>query len=129
MAPAAHRGRWLTSGVAAVNTEWVAISVAASLMGLCKRQALRRLRRLDAELGAGRLLRAIGDKRMPGGLQASKYLVNTAALRAVLEPCATDLQRDVERLRLEQLLTAQRLEALCRRLRPLLRRASGSNGT
>ena len=109
-------------------TEWVSVAVAASLMGLCKRQALRRLRRLDGEL-AGRLLRSIGDKRMPGGLQASKLLVNTSALREALEPSATDLQRDFERLRLEQALTAQRLEALCRRLRPLLRRASSSNGT
>lgn len=97
-------------------------------MGLCKRQALRRLRRLDGELG-GRLLRSIGDKRMPSGIQASKLLVNTAALRAALEPAASELQRDFERLRLEQTLTAQRLDALCRRLRPLLRRASGSNGT
>ncbi len=109
-------------------TEWVSVAVAASLMGLCKRQALRRLRRLDGEL-AGRLLRSIGDKRMPRGLQASKLLVNTSALREALEPSATDLQRDFERLRLEQALTAERLAALCRRLRPLLRRASSSNGT
>lgn len=108
--------------------EWVSVAVAAALMGLCKRQALRRLRRLDGELG-GRLLRSIGDKRMPRGLQASKLLVNTAALRAALEPSATELERDIERLRLEQLLTAQRLDALCRRLRPMLRRASSSNGT
>jgi hypothetical protein len=109
-------------------SDWVSIAVAASLMGLCKRQALRRLRRLDGELG-GRLLRSIGDKRMPAGLQASKLLVNTAALRAALQPMATDLERDFERLRLEQLLTAQRLDALCRRLRPLLRRGASSNGT
>lgn len=111
-----------------MTTEWVSVAVAASLMGLCKRQALRRLRRLDGELG-GRLLRSIGDKRMPRGIQASKWLVNTAALREALEPHAGELQRDFERLRLEQALTAQRLEALCRRLRPLLRRASSSNGT
>jgi hypothetical protein len=109
-------------------TEWVSVAVAAALMGLCKRQALRRLRRLDGELG-GRLLRSIGAKRMPSGLQASKLLVNTSALREALEPSATDLQRAVERLRLEQVLTAQRLEALCRRLRPLLLRAPSSNGT
>jgi hypothetical protein len=108
-------------------TEWVSVAVAASLMGLCKRQALRRLRRLDGELG-GRLLRSIGAKRMPRGLQASKLLVNTSALREALEPSATDLQRDFERLRLEQTLTAQRLEALCRRLRPLLRRDSSGTG-
>jgi hypothetical protein len=111
-----------------LTTDWVSVAVAASLMGLCKRQALRRLRRLDAELG-GRLLRSIGDKRMPRGRQASKLLVNTAALRAALQPSATDLERDFERLRLEQLLTAQRLDALCRRLRPLLRARSSCNGT
>jgi hypothetical protein len=111
-----------------VTTEWVSVAVAASLMGLCKRQALRRLRRLDVELG-GRLLRSIGDKRMPSGRQASKFLVNTAALREALQPSATDLQRDFERLRLEQALTAQRLEALLRRLRPMLRRQGGANGT
>lgn len=97
-------------------------------MGLCKRHALRRLRRLDAELG-GRLLRALGDKRMPGRLQASKFLVNTRALRDALDAPADDLKRDFERLRLEQLLTAQKLDALCRRLRPLLRRPSGANET
>jgi hypothetical protein len=111
-----------------VQTEWVSVAVAASLMGLCKRQALRRLRRLDGELG-GRLLRSIGDKRMPRGQQASKLLVNTSALREALEPRASDVERDIERLRLEQVLTAQRLDALCRRLRPLLRRPSSSNGT
>ena len=110
-----------------MTTEWVSVAVAAALMGLCKRQALRRLRRLDAEQG-GRLLRAIGDKRMPGGLQASKFLVNTAALRDALQPSATDLQRDFVRLRLEQVLTAQKLDALCRRLRPALRRQA-PNGT
>lgn len=106
----------------------MSVAVAARLMGLCKRQALRRLRRLDGELG-GRLLRSIGDKRMPHGVQASKWLVNTRALREALQPSATDVQRDIERLRLEHALTAQRLEALLRRLRPLLRRESSSNGT
>jgi hypothetical protein len=110
-----------------VTTEWVSVSVAAALMGICKRQALRRLRRLDAEHG-GRVLRSIGSKRMPAGLQSSKLLVNTAALREALQPAATDLQRDFERLRLEQLLTAQKLDALCRRLRPVLRRER-PNGT
>lgn len=109
-------------------TEWVTVAVAARLMGVCKRQALRRLRRLDGELG-GRLLRSLGNKRMPRGPQSSKWLVNTAALREALEPSAGSLERDFERLRLEQAITAQRLEALCKRLRPLLRRASSPNGT
>jgi hypothetical protein len=110
-----------------VQTEWVSVAVAAALMGICKRQALRRLRRLDAEQG-GRVLRSIGSKRMPAGLQSSKLLVNTSALRDALQPSASDLQRDFERLRLEQLLTAQKLDALCRRLRPVLRRET-PNGT
>lgn len=119
--------RWLTPTGARLTTEWVSVAVAAALMGICKRQALRRLRRLDAEQG-GRVLRSIGTKRMPEGLQASKLLVNTAALREALQPSATDLQRDFERLRLEQLLTAQKLDALCRRLGPVLRRER-PNGT
>lgn len=98
-------------------------------MGLCKRQALRRLRRLDEELGPGTLLRAIGDKRMPGGIQASKYLVSTTALRGALQGPDPELQRDVERLRLEQLLIAERVEAICRLVRPLLRARRGVNGT
>lgn len=109
-------------------TAWVSVAVAAAHMGLCKRQALRRLRRLDAELG-GRLLRAMGDKRMPGGIQASKLLVCTAVLREALAAPAGDMQRDFERLRLEQLITSEKLEALCRRLRPLLRGSGGMNGT
>lgn len=109
-------------------TAWVSVAVAAALMGLCKRQALRRLRRLDGELG-GRLLRAIGDKRMPRGRQASKFLVCTAVLRDALQASPGDVQRDFERLRLEQVLIAEKLDALCRRLRPLLRRPGGANGT
>jgi hypothetical protein len=96
-------------------------------MGICKRQALRRLRRLDVELG-GRLLRSIGPKRMPARVQASKYLVCTSVLREALAP-AGDVQRDFERLRLEQLILSEKLEALCRRLRPILRRPGPSNGT
>lgn len=97
-------------------------------MGLCKRQALRRLRRLDADLG-GRLLRAIGSKRMPARTQASKFLVCTAVLRQAIAAPPGELQRDLERLRLEQLLTAEKLDALCRRLRPILRRPGNANGT
>ena len=106
------------------SIEWISVAAAASLMSLSKRQALRRLRRLDAEQ-AGRLLRPIGRKRMPGGLQASKFLVSTAVLRQALDAPPSELEREIERLRLEQLLTAQKLEALCHRLRPLLRRPSG----
>jgi len=107
---------------------WVSVAVAAALMGVCKRQALRRLRRLDVEL-YGRLLRSIGSKRMPRGRQASKYLVCIAVLREALAGPPSDVQRDFERLRLEQLLIAEKLEALCRRVRPLLRRPTGANGT
>lgn len=104
-----------------LNSEWVSVSVAASLMGVCKRQALRRLRRLDLELG-GRLLRPMGSKRMPGGVQASKYLVSTTVLREALEGAPIDVERDFVRLRLEQLLICEKLEALRRVVRPLMRR-------
>ena len=110
------------------STEWVSVAVAAQLMGVCKRQAQRRLRRLDRELG-GRLLRSIGRKRMPGGGQASKYLVCTRVLLDALRAGPEDAKRDFERLRLEQVLIAEKLEALRRLVRPLLRRDPGKNGT
>lgn len=104
------------------TTEWVSVAVAASLMGVCKRQALRRLRRLDRELG-GRLLRSIGRKHMPGGVQASKYMVSSRVLLDTLRAPPETAERDFERLRLEQLLIAERLEALRRLVRPLLLRS------
>jgi hypothetical protein len=111
-----------------LNTEWISVAAAASLMGVCKRQALRRLRRKDAEVG-GRLLKPIGDKRMPSGVQASKYLVSTAVLREALRTEPGDVQRDIETLRLEQLLITQRVEALRKVVRPLARRLAAGNGT
>lgn len=97
-------------------------------MGVCKRQALRRLARKNAEVG-GRLLRRIGDKRMPGGVQASKYLVSTEVLREALRGEPSDLQRDIERLRVEQVLISERLEALRQLVRPIARRLAATNGT
>lgn len=90
-------------------------------MGLCKRQALRRLLRLDGQFG-GRLLRSMGDKHMPGGVQASKYQVSTAVLREALRAEPSDVDRDIQTLRLEQALITQKLETLRRLVRPLVRR-------
>lgn len=102
--------------------------MAGSLMGVCRRQALRRLRRLDRELG-GRLLRSIGRKHMPSGVQSSKYLVSSRVLLDTLRAAPETVERDFERLRLEQLLIAERLEALRRLVRPLVLAARGENGT
>lgn len=109
-----------------VNRDWITVAHAASLMGVCKRQALRRLVRRDAELD-GRLLRRLGDKRMPSGLQASKYLVSVVMLRESMRPEL--VERDVESLRLEVAMLRQKLSALCRDVRPFLRANGGSNGT
>lgn len=97
-------------------------------MGVCKRQALRRLARKNAEVG-GRLLRPIGDKRMPGGVQASKYLVSATVLREAMRATPSDLQRDIEALRLEQVLITAKVEALRKLVRPLVRRHAGGNAT
>ncbi len=95
-------------------------------MGVCKRQALRRLVRRDAELD-GRLLRRLGDKHMPGRVQASKYLVSVVMLRESMRP--DDAQRDVEHLRLEVSMLRQKLTALSRAVRPFLRANGDANGT
>lgn len=115
----------LPSGVV-VNREWISVAHAASMMGVCKRQALRLLARRDAELD-GRLLRRLGDKRMPSGVQASKYLVSVTVLRESMRPEL--VERDVESLRLEVAMLRQKLSALCRDVRPFLRANGSSNGT
>jgi hypothetical protein len=101
-----------------VNREWISVANAAALMGVCKRQALRRLARSDAEFG-GRLLRRLGDKRMPRGVQASKYLVSVAVLRVAMH--ADEGERDIETLRLEVIVLRQQLTALRRAVLRLLR--------
>lgn len=97
-------------------------------MGVCKRQALRRLARKNAECG-GRLLRPIGDKRMPGGVQASKYLVSAVVLREAMRTEPSDGQRDIEALRLEQVLIVAKVEALRKLVRQLARRHGAENAT
>lgn len=97
-------------------------------MGVCKRQALRRLTRKNAEVG-GRLLKPLGDKRMPRGVQASKYLVSTTVLREALRTEPGDVERDIQALRLDQVLISERVEALRRFVRPLARRLAAANGT
>lgn len=109
-----------------MNREWISVAHAASLMGVCKRQALRLLVRRDAELD-GRLLRRLGDKRMPWGVQASKYLVSVTMLRESMRPDITE--RDVESWKLEVALLRQQLAALRRAVNRFLRANGGSNGT
>ena len=109
-----------------VNRDWITVAHAASLMGVCKRQALRRLVRRDAELG-GRLLRRLGDKRMPRGVQASKYLVSVVMLRESMRP--DDAERDLEHLRLEVSYLRAKLAALSRAVGPILRANGAANGT
>ncbi len=95
-------------------------------MGVCKRQALRLLVRRDAEL-QGRLLRRLGEKRMPGGVQASKYLVSVSVLRESLRP--DDGARDLESMRLELAVVRQQLAALWRAFRAERRAPSHANAT
>lgn len=109
-----------------VNGEWITVAAAASLMGVCKRHALRLLVRRDAEL-EGRLLRRIGVKHMPKGDQASKYLVSLTLLRELMRPDGAE--RDIERLELEIVLLGQQLATLRRAVRRLLAAESASNGT
>jgi hypothetical protein len=107
-----------------VNREWISVADAAALMGVCKRQALRLLARRDAELD-GRLMQRVGDKRMPSGIQASKYLVSVTILRESMR--ANCAERDIESLRLEVVMLRQQLAALRRAVRRLLRPESAAD--
>lgn len=103
-----------------VNREWITVADAASLMSLSKRQAARRLAVLDAEL-AGRLLRPIGRKVMPGGEQPSKVLVSVTILREAMR--SDHAERDIQAMRLE-IVTIQHQLAAIRRALGALREAS-----
>lgn len=106
--------------------EWISIAAAARLMGVGKRQALRLLKRRDAEL-EGRLLRRLGDKRMPGGVQPSKFLVSLTMLRESLRP--DDAARELESLRLEMIVVRRQLAAVWARLRARERPPGEANAT
>jgi hypothetical protein len=97
---------------------WVTVAVAAQMMGIGKRAALTRLRKLDADLG-GRLLKPIGTKAMPKGTQASKYLVCLPLLRA-RDPEAEEQSREIAQLKAELSELHRKLEALRKAIRPLL---------
>ena len=85
-------------------------------MGVCKRQALRLLNRRNAETG-GRLLRRVGDKRMPGRPpQASKYLVSITVFREAMRP-DEPRDRDIEAIRFELVSLRQQVAALRRAVR------------
>lgn len=95
-------------------------------MGVCKRQALRLLARRDVELH-GRLLRRVGNKRMPRGTQPSKYLVSVSVLHEAMRH--ETAERDIETLRLEVAMLRQQLSAIRRAVRPLLHPDSAPNET
>jgi hypothetical protein len=107
--------------VSDVQSKCVTVAVAASMMGLGKRGALKRLRKLDADLD-GRLLRAIGTKATPTrtGTQASKYLVCLPVLREAMEPATEDHSRELAGLRAEVASLRQKVEALRKAVKPLL---------
>lgn len=100
---------------------WITVAVAGELLGLGKRGALKRLRKLDADLG-GRLLRSIGTKAMPKGVQPSKFLVCLPVLREALDPEVEDQARELSELRVELRLLREKVEALRRAVRHLLPR-------
>lgn len=110
-----------------VNAQWITVAQAAALMEIGKRGALKRLVRLNAQM-SGRLLRKMGDKRMPRGVQASKYFVSLDVLRESMAPELEVSVRELSELRAEQLLMAEKLEALARAHRRLARRV-GANAT
>ena len=91
---------------------------AATLMGLSKRQTMKRLARMNERVG-GRLLKSIGEKRMPSGVQSSKFLVSTEVFLQSMRPAQSDTERDIDRLRVDLVLTMQKVDALRDRLRAL----------
>jgi hypothetical protein len=107
---------------------WITVAVAASRMGVGHRQALRLLARRNIEVG-GRLLRKVGDKCMPRGVQASKWLVSTEVFQELMRPTPAPSERDIADLRAELVLTREKLEALRKAVRPLLRQHAEQNAT
>jgi len=103
------------------KSKWVTVAVAASMMGIGKRGALKRLRKLDADLD-GRLLKAIGTQAKPtgSGSQATKYLVCLPVLREAMDPATEDHSRELAELRAELSVVHGKLEALRKAVKPLL---------
>ena len=97
-------------------------------MGVGHRQALRLLARRNVEVG-GRLLRKVGEKRMPQGAQASKWLVSTEVFQELMRPTPAPSERDIADLRAELVLITQKIEALRKAVRPLLRQLAEQNAT
>lgn len=97
-------------------------------MGVGHRQALRLLARRNVQVG-GRLLRSVGDKRMPRGVQASKWLVSTEVFGEVMRPAPAATERDIAELRAELVLISEKLQALRKAVRPLLRQLAEQNAT
>jgi hypothetical protein len=106
--------------------EWITVAQAAVLMKLGKRGALQRLGRLNAQWG-GHLLKKIGDKQMPGRVQASKYLVSVEVLRRSMLPTSEATEREIDALKVALATTDEKLEALRKAVRPLLRAKVAAN--
>lgn len=75
------------------------------------------------------MLRKVGDRRMPNGVQASKWLVSTEVFHSAMQPDPDAAARDIGDLRAEVVLISEKLEALRKLVRPLLRWAAGRDGT
>ena len=90
-------------------------------MGLSKSQCQRRLNAINESLG-GRLLRRLGDKRMPAGTRASKYWVSPTVLREWLAPeLEFDVRARIELIEQKANLALERSEATRRYVRPLIK--------
>lgn len=105
----------------------MSVAAAAAVMGVCKRQALRLLVRRNEAVG-GRLLRSVGNKRMPRGVQSSKYLVSMTVFREAMRPDDTT-KRDLEALTVEVALLRQQVGALRRVVRAIEQGRCAPNGT
>ena len=95
---------------------WITVAEAAAMMGLSRRQARRRLRRLDHAVGGMLLLRV----SRTGNL--GNYLVNADLLLAEIRRARTDTTTEIVQLRECQAETSARLDALAARHHQLVRR-------
>jgi hypothetical protein len=105
------------------------VAEAAKIMGLSKSQAQRRLNDINERVG-GRLLRKVGDKRMPTGNRASKFLVSPDVLREWMTPqLEIDIQARILLIEQKADLALERSEATRRYVRPLLRQRAKEQRT
>ena len=70
----------------------------------------------------------MGNKRMPNGVQPSKYLVSLTVFHEVMRPDETTAL-GLETMRLELIVVRQQLESIRRAVRPLQRAVEHWNET